>query len=233
MRASGPQERPLPTLNAVLMPTTTGLPPRLQRRTCSRNRFSFLLSATALSSSSRRLALRKSAVHARSPFSNGVFGRLLSLSLVRFSSLSRLLTSVPQNFSFPSPFFLSFARFRRRSSTFSLSLAHTRAHHYSRFAHAMLSSALALSLSFSFWLTLLHSLSLSFFPSLVCMFACTLILRRLIHFLFIVALAVVAHDASFGQDLSLYRVDRPRQGRRFGKGDTKYPTLSEFRTVSV
>lgn len=43
LRASGLQERLLPTLNAVLMPATTGLPPRLQRRTCSRNRFSFLL----------------------------------------------------------------------------------------------------------------------------------------------------------------------------------------------
>lgn len=36
----GVQERLLPTLNAVLMPSTTGLPPQLQRRTCSRNRFS-------------------------------------------------------------------------------------------------------------------------------------------------------------------------------------------------
>lgn len=78
LRASGPQERPLPTLNAVLMPATTGLPPRLQRRTCSRNRFSFLLDG----SSSSRFALRKSAVHARSPFSNSVFDALpLSFSL--------------------------------------------------------------------------------------------------------------------------------------------------------
>lgn len=34
-----PEERLLPTLNAVLMPATTGLPSRLQRRTCSQNRF--------------------------------------------------------------------------------------------------------------------------------------------------------------------------------------------------
>lgn len=44
------QERPLPTLNAVLMPATTALLPRLslQRRTRSRNRFSsFVLRLSA------------------------------------------------------------------------------------------------------------------------------------------------------------------------------------------
>lgn len=47
------QERLLPTLNAVLMPGTTGLPPQLQRRTCSRNHFSsFLLRSPSNSPSS-------------------------------------------------------------------------------------------------------------------------------------------------------------------------------------
>lgn len=56
---------------------------------------------------------------------------------------------------------------------------------------------------------------------------------RLIRFLFIVALAAVAHDVSFERDLSLYRKDRPRQGRAFQHRRKARLPPSEFRTVLI
>lgn len=157
LRASGPQERPLPTLNAVLMPATTGLPPRLQRRTCSRNRFSFLLYDGSLVVLSSSRPSQPAASVPRSPSSNGVFGgSSLSLSLPlafprsREPSFLALSPSRLPNLSLPFPL----ALLKRSSLSPSFSLADapplSRSRHYSRFARASLSSALALSLSFSF-----------------------------------------------------------------------------------
>lgn len=99
------QERLLPTLNAVLMPATTGLPP-LQRRTCSRNRFSSFSAQTRLSRLSESRSLSSSAVFGTSlsltrsdHFRYFTLARGLSLSLVRFSPLSFFVLSfcgVPQ-----------------------------------------------------------------------------------------------------------------------------------------
>lgn len=227
LRASGPQERPLPTLNAVLMPATTGLPPRLQRRTCSRNRFSFLLydGSLVVLSSSRS----SSAVCARSPSSNGVFGGFsLSLAFPRSREPSFLALSPSRLplISFSCPLSCS------SNVPFSLSFSFADAPPLSLAPLLSFCSCLAFFRARAFALVLLLAHSSAICPSL-CIFARTLVLCRLIHFLLIVALAVDEHDASFGHDLSLYRVDRPRQGRRFsidGGGKISRP-ISEFRTV--
>lgn len=86
------------------MPSTIGLPPRLQRRTCSRNRFSSF-STTALSS--RVLPSRSSEV-AHSLFSETV----LSMILLR--------SPIAASFVYPSPFRSLFLFFLSPSSNFSL-----------------------------------------------------------------------------------------------------------------
>lgn len=181
------QERLLPTLNAVLMPGTTGLPPQLQRRTCSRNHFSsFLLRSPS-----------------NSPSSSWSLGRrTVLLSVLAADSRDTFLVSL--SLAFPRSLPLSFVRFLRaplHSSPYSRSLMGGIFH---------LSFAIFLSAA----LILPSLLGSSVFCSFLFFFTCICALPLIDIFLLIVALAADAHVVPLGHDLSLYRRDRPRQGRR-------------------
>lgn len=148
------QERLLPTLNAVLMPGTTGLPPQLQRRTCSRNHFSSFPSSLSLEFA---VVVVVVVLVSRSP--NGApfgvpRGRLAILSSLspRFSSL--LLLHLRALFSAP---FVSFraprrprrARSRRHPSAFPR-------YFYRRLTFCLLLQSLVLFFLFIF--QMLHTL---------------------------------------------------------------------------
>lgn len=125
------QERLLPTLNAVLMPGTTGLPPQLQRRTCSRNHFSSFLLRSPSNSPSSSLGLlvaERCSFGARKPILailSSLLFRSLFLALSRSPSFDFFVLFctprlVPVVFTYRGILHLSFAIFLPRRFAFFL-----------------------------------------------------------------------------------------------------------------
>lgn len=189
------------------MPSTTGLPPQLQRRTCSRNRFSSFSTLLILPSRFRSRPLSSSRGCFRRFSFAPTFFCLLSLA---FHDLQLYLFLISLSFIF------RMLLFRPLLRTFFQALA----------IFLLESRLLPRSLSSS------PFLAGSFIISPACIFARTRS-PRLIRFLLIVALAADARDVSFERDLSLYRRDRPPAREAFQhRGKAKLPP-SEFRTVSI